>query len=170
MVIKRAGSLGLGPEILGFETLWQKWLDVALVTVKGGRDGGWRRPRNTPRCGSWCSSVRFVRVSRSAHEKTRGRGVSLLRGSSGEVATVFEIQTETFRKRFIPSESEGDVLIRSSGRALVIRDRISPRLTCRLERLSRCFIHAMTYRMTTSRSMRPRLPELHRPVPLQRDY
>ena len=66
--------------------------------------------------------------------------------------------------------SAGDVLIQSSGRELVIRDRISPPLTCRLERLSRCFIHAMAHGMTTSRSMRLRLPRSRRPVPQQRDY
>ena len=108
-------------------------------------------------------------LGRSTKKNPRSR-ISLPWGFSGEVTTVFEIQTETFRKRFIPSESEGDVLIQSSGRELVIRDRISPPLTCRLERLSRCFIHAMAHGMTTSRSMRLRLPRSRRPVPQQRDY
>jgi len=53
-------------------------------------------------------------VSRRAQEKTPGPRISLFRGLSGVKSTLFEMQTETFRKRNIQSSPEGDVPARSS--------------------------------------------------------
>ena len=66
------------------------------------------------RCGDWRYRDGFAVVSLRAQEKTPGSRISLLRGFSGVKLTLFEKETETFRKRFILSEPEGDVPARSS--------------------------------------------------------